>query len=241
MLVVPHELRSEFEAWVCMLAVALVGCGGLSQRELDSSSKASAGASAEPSDHDELRVQFACGTVSATVNELSDFVNGGEECARSSGINTFALRLNGSAADRYSAVVRCGYVRYDNGTVVGTRVQSEGRDGAFCHGSALRALTPIDRMLLTDFSFELEPRIETHPRSLTVALESFEERWSEPVSAEQSLCLYVAFRAPGVATCALAPVADYCHCPNTQNWRDFAIAARVTLEAPHTADQSDGS
>jgi hypothetical protein len=221
---------SECQAWGCVLAVALVGCGGLSQRELDSSSRAGSGASTEPSDDAELRVQFACGSVSATVNELSDFMDSGEECAQSGGISTFALRLNGSAANRYSAVVRCGYVRYDNGTFVGTRVQSEGRNGAFCHESALRELAPIDRMLLTDFSFELEPRIETGPRSLTVALQSFDERWSESVSAVQSLCLYVAFRAPGASTCALAPPADYCDCPNTPYWPDFATAARVTLE-----------
>lgn len=232
MLVAQRELHSRLQALICLLGVALLACGGLSQRELDSSSRAGSDASTEPSEDDELRVQFACGSVSATVNELSEFVDSGDECAPSNGITTFALRLNGSAADRYSAVVRCGYMRYDNGTFVGTRVESEGRDGAFCHESALRELAPIDRMLLTDFSFELEPRIPIRPRSLTVALESFDKRWSESVSAEQSLCLYVAFRAPGASTCAMAPPADYCHCPNTEYWPDFADAARVTLEMP---------
>lgn len=75
---------------------------------------------------DDLQIEFACGGVSASNEEYSDFLSAGQRCQPASGINTFALRLSRSAASRYSAVVRCGYVRYDNGTFVGERIQVEG-------------------------------------------------------------------------------------------------------------------
>jgi len=70
--------------------------------------------------------------------------------------------------------VRCGYIRYDNGTFVGERVQVEARDGKWCDDVAAPELDLVDRMLLTDVSFAVEPRLpSTAERRLAVSFSTF--------------------------------------------------------------------
>jgi hypothetical protein len=177
---------------------------------------------------DDLELELACGAVSATDEEYSAFVSGGQRCQPSNGINTFAVRLRGSAASRYSAVVRCGYIRYDNGTFVGERIQVEGRDGAWCHEPASARLEPVDRMLLTDVSFAIEASCDAPARNLMVHFQT-RAGWTVPIAAEDSICVYVAFRAPGAAACSMAPPAAYCTCPSGPAWQDFFIAMALSL------------
>jgi hypothetical protein len=155
-------------------------------------------------------------------------VSGGQKCEASDGLNTFALKLSGSAADRYSAVVRCGYIRYDNGAFVGERVEVEARDGMWCHQPALDRIELVDRMLLTDVSFRIEAKASAPARDLAVRFET-RSGWTAAAPAEDSLCAYVAFRAPGSWACGMVPPAPSCVCPCGPSWEDFFDAMTLSL------------
>jgi hypothetical protein len=218
-------------AWACILSAQLTACGGRSHQDRESPSAedcAESGAARAEATSDDLELELACGAVSATAEEYSAFVNGGQPCQPSNGINTFALRLSGGAASRYSAVVRCGYIRYDNGTFVGQRIEVEARDGAFCHEPALRKLQPVDRMLLTDVSFAIEASCGAPEQDLVVQFET-RSGWTQSVPAEEQLCAYVAFRAPGASACRMAAPASYCTCPAGSAWDDFFTAVTLSL------------
>ena len=178
-----------------------------------------------------LQLSFACGTYSVARQEQSEFLSGGKSCSASDGLNTFALKIGGSAAGEYSPVVRCGYIRYDNGTFVGERFEVEARDGQWCHDLALKRIELVDRMLLTDVSFALEPKEAAPARRLSV---QFDGRggWTALVPAEESLCAYVAFREQGYAACGMVPPAPYCVCPCGSGWEDFFSAMTLSLVAP---------
>jgi hypothetical protein len=180
-------------------------------------------------EQDDLQLSFACGTYSVARQEQSEFLSGGRSCSASDGLNTFALKVEGSAAGAYSAVVRCGYVRYDNGTFVGERVEVEARDGQWCHDLALKRIELVDRMLLADVSFALEPK-QAPARRLSLQFEG-RAGWTAPVPAEESLCAYVAFRQPGYAACGMVPPAPYCVCPCGPGWEDFFSAMTLSLAA----------
>jgi hypothetical protein len=185
-------------------------------------------AEAEPN-ATELQLEYACGIYSAERKWSSDYVAGGERCGTTFDLNTFSLRLKGAAAARYSAVVRCGYIRYDNGTFVGGRVAVEARDGQWCHEPALGLIQLADRMLLTDVSFSIESKDAALPaRPLAVAFSTF-AGWTPPVPAEGQLCLYVAHREPGSSTCRMVAPASDCTCPCGDAWEDFMVAVQISF------------
>ena len=178
---------------------------------------------------DELQIQYACGIHSAHTQEYSAFLDGATPCENPPGFNTFALKLIGSAAARYSAVVRCGYIRYDNGTFVGSRVETEARDGQWCHEPALDSIQLADRMLLTDVAFAIEALDSTAPtKHLAVQFLTRSGR-TRAVPAEDNLCLYVAHRAPGNWTCSMVAPTSYCTCPCDPAWDDFPTAMTLSL------------
>jgi hypothetical protein len=180
-------------------------------------------------DSDDLQITFGCGSFSATGHELSGFLGGGQKCEASGDLlNTFALKLSGSAAEKYSAVVRCGYIRYDNGTFVGGRVEVEARDGNWCHELALEKIELVDRMLLTDVSFRIEAKQSAPERDLAVRFET-RSGWTAATPAEDSLCAYVAYRAPGNWACDRVPPVPSCVCPCGPSWEDFFDAMSLSL------------
>lgn len=184
-------------------------------------------------DSKDLQLEYACGFHSAERKWSSDYVQGGESCGDNIGLNTFSMRLKGAAAARYSAVVRCGYIRYDNGTFVGERVAVEARDGQWCHQPALELLQPIDRMLLTDVSFSIEPVDPGPARKQPLAVQfSTRVGWTQPVPAENPLCFYVAHREPGNWACRMVTAAPYCVCPCGEAWEDFLSDLRISLAQP---------
>ncbi|HYJ11585.1 MAG TPA: hypothetical protein VEX18_21330 [Polyangiaceae bacterium] len=179
-------------------------------------------------DLDELQVEYACGYRTAATERYSEFLPSGARCGEAE-INTFALKLKGRTASAYSAVVRCGYIRYDNGVFVGERVQVEARDGAWCHEAALEHIELADRILLTDVSFALEARdITAPPRSLSARF-STRAGWTAPVPTHESLCTYVAHRQSGTAACRTALPAGYCVGPCGEAWQDFFQAIELSL------------
>lgn len=174
-----------------------------------------------------LQVEFACGWHSASTDERTGFLEGGSRCEPSSGINTFALRAVGSDASRYSALARCGYVRYDDGSFVGERIEVEVRDGKWCHEAALERLDLEDRLLLTDVAFTLEPKDGARERRLSVRFAT-RNGWTNAVPAERNLCAYVAHREPAAACGEVDPVED-CVCPCGDAWQDFFLAMELQL------------
>jgi hypothetical protein len=176
-----------------------------------------------PAQSGDLELEYACGIHSIWAMQTLDFVSTGEVCGLGRDLNTFALRLTGADSARYSAVVRCAYIRYDNGTVVGDRVVVEARDGQWCHELALEQIDMKDRMLLTDVSFAVEAIEETAPaRGLSLRING-RLGWSDAVSAEKPLCLYVAHEEYGAAACgSLRQPLPYCTCPPGEAWQDFA-------------------
>ena len=180
---------------------------------------------------DDLRIEFACGVRQAALMNRSEFQAGGTTCGTMLGLNTFALRLQGRDAAAYSAVVRCGYIRYDNGSFVGARVQVEARDGAWCDDLALQRIELVDRMLLTDVGFAVESRQGSAPKRNLSATFSMRTGSTTPVSPERALCVYVANRAPGVASCRLAAPSPNCVCPCDQAWGDFFESVKLSLLA----------
>lgn len=179
-------------------------------------------------DFEELQVEYACGYHTAEAERYSEFLPSGARCGDAE-INTFALKVKGGTRAAYSAVVRCGYIRYDNGVFVGERVQVEARDGAWCHEAALEHIELADRILLTDVSFALEPRdITAPPRSLSARF-STRAGWTDPVPTHESLCAYVAHRQPGTSACRTAAPARYCVCPCGEAWQDFFQAMELSL------------
>jgi hypothetical protein len=178
---------------------------------------------------DDLQIEFACGIHSANTGEYSEYYGNGQICENSKGINTFALRLIGSAAPRYSAVVRCGYLRYDNGTFVGERVEVEARDGRWCHETGLQHIDLVDRMLLTDVSFAIDALDAVAPKRHLAIQFSMLSGWTNPVPAETNLCLYVAHLQLGAYACAMASPAPYCVCPCDTMWQSFPMAMSLSL------------
>jgi len=126
--------------------------------------------------------------------------------------------------------VRCGYIRYDNGTFVGERVEVEARDGSWCHQLALDSIELVDRMLLTDVSFRIESKESAPARDLAVRFET-RSGWTAAAPAENSLCAYVAFRAPGNSACGMVPPTPSCVCPCGSSWQDFFDAMTLSLAA----------
>lgn len=182
--------------------------------------------------NDDVGIEFACGSRSVSVLSRSDYLSSGQICGGSGGINTFALRPTGRAAADYSAVARCGYIRYDNGTFVGERVEVEARDGEWCDDQALKRLELADRMLLTDVSFALEAKNASVPkRQLALAISTL-AGWTKPEPAESNLCVYVANRQAGASTCSMAPATDSCVCPCDAAWQDFITGVRLSLVQP---------
>jgi hypothetical protein len=179
-----------------------------------------------------LRVEVACGIHSAALQNYSDFVDTGVSCTNATQeLNTFALRVSGPESEQYSAVVRCGYIRYDNGTFVGERVVVEARDGQWCHELALERIELRDRMLLTDVAFVLE-RLERSaaPHSLSMSMLS-RAGWSDETVADQAICMYVAHHQAGAYACRLGPTLDYCTCPPGESWEDFMEGVAISLDA----------
>lgn len=231
-----------------VLAACLLGCGGRASNVesgprtlVDDSDRAKGGdAGIEPrepqsepridADSGNVGIEFACGFRSASSAKHFAYRASGQNCGDDGGLNTFALRLTGSAAADYAAVVRCGYVRYDNGIFVGERVEVEARDGQWCDELALEQIDLADRMLLTDVSFALEARTATVPdRSLSLAIAT-RAGWTDPLPAAQNICIYVANRQTGAYACRLAPPADFCVCPDGDAWQDFFTDMKLSLE-----------
>lgn len=188
----------------------------------------------EETSEGELEIRYACGLHRADREEYSTFRPLGESCDLPFGeMNTFALELSGSAAGSYSAVVRCGFVRYDNGDFVGDRVEVEARDGEWCHEVALEQITLVDRMLLTDVSFAIEPvGAATAQHPLDVSMQS-RDGWSKPFPADASLCVYVAYRQIGASACGMVPPAPFCTCPPDAAWQDFFEGIKLTAGKRH--------
>jgi hypothetical protein len=180
-----------------------------------------------------LKLNYACGIRRADVNQRSPFVSAGERCAVPFGeLNTFAVQLSGANRGLYSAVVRCGYIRYDNGTFVGSRVAVEARDGAWCDDLALQSIDLKDRMLLTDVSFWIEPTVASAPsRGFTYAFTT-RAGVSLPIPNRTNVCVYVANRMEGAFTCGLAPPSADCSCLCDPNWGDFLLSMTLSLVAP---------
>jgi hypothetical protein len=184
----------------------------------------------EPGEPGELRFEFACGLRAHGLESRSTFIESGQRCEDANLVNTFALRVTGRAAAQYSAVARCGYVRYDNGIFVGKRVAVEARDGAWCHDAALKSIDLVDRMLLTDVSFAIETVREGAPeRRLSAQFTTFGGE-TKPLSPEANLCVYVANRVNGTANCNQVPPSPDCTCPSDPAWSDFFSGVRLTLE-----------
>lgn len=181
-------------------------------------------------DFSDLQIEYACGYRSAEAERYSNFFAGGTRCDDGE-INTFALKLKGRAAAGYSAVVRCGYIRYDNGTFVGERLAVEARDGQWCHEAALERMDLVDRMLLTDVSFAVEPRGAAPARGVRARF-STRAGWTDPVPADKNLCAYVAHRQAGQAgdwACRMVSSVPYCVCPCGEAWEDFFSGAELSL------------
>jgi hypothetical protein len=181
----------------------------------------------------DLQATYGCGIHRADIAQRSQLVAAGEPCTVPFGeLNTFAVQLSGANRGLYSAVVRCGYIRYDNGTVVGSRVAVEARDGAWCDDLALQQIDLKDRMLLTDISFSIEPATANAPsRGFTYA---FTTRGgvSQPFPNGTNVCVYVADRLAGASSCSLAPPSSDCSCPRDPSWGDFLESVTLSLMAP---------
>jgi hypothetical protein len=180
-----------------------------------------------------LTLEYACGRHLIGSPAYSDYVKGGETCAvGGTDLNTFSVVLNGAERGSYTAIARCGYIRYDNGTFVGERVVVEARDGQWCHELALQELDLKDRMLLTDVSFRVESVAPPSVAAGSVLIGAQESAVaSEPIAADAPLCLYVAHVQPGAYACAQVPAIDYCVCPKGSTWRDFLTSVALTYRA----------
>ena len=177
-----------------------------------------------------LEVSYACGMHSATVQEYSDFRAAGVPCT--TGSNTFAIRVTGADRERYSAVARCGYIRYDNGTFVGSRVAVEARDGQWCHELALEQIELVDRMLLTDVSFAIEATDPSAPAQRLALQVTTRFGSTGLLPAETNLCAYVAHRQYGGFVCSMAPPTPDCVCPCDPAWFDFFNSITISLARP---------
>lgn len=187
----------------------------------------------------DIDLQLRCGlhkvaiTTGELIEEYSDPMSAGEPCAISDqdSLNTYSFSLLGDASSDYSAVVRCGYIRYDNGTFVGDRIVVEARDGQWCHELALEAIDLQDRMLLTDVSFAIEQMEPSAPEIPLIV--RFEGR-EGPTSwhpAEPNLCVYVAHVQGGAYTCGLVSGDLFCECPEDERWADFFGTATLAFGA----------
>jgi len=218
---------------IVVLASGLLHCGGVTQSEPTESRgqiNAQTDTCDEAPDDDDLGIELGGGFHAAYYNERFDYVTSGQTCGPAyDNLNSFSLRLTGKAARHYSAVVHCGYLRYDNGTFVGERVEVEARDGEWCDDLALERLQLVDRMLLSDVSFSIEAKDCAPSRQLSLAVNT-RVGWTEALPAADSLCVYVADRQAGAYACSLAPPADYCVCPHSESWQDFFKSMKLSLE-----------
>jgi hypothetical protein len=87
-------------------------------------------------------------------------------------------------------------------------------------------------MLLTDVSFSVE-RTDTNVPDRGVAY-AFTSRLgtTRAIPNATNVCVYVANRTEGVATCAEAAPSGDCTCPCDPAWTDFFESVRLSHVAP---------